>query len=164
MHAGLGSRMTILLWLTNCDNDDDDDASKAQAEAGDLDVKVMDCVPYLILSFALTLAGAAGMLPLILVDDQRGKRAHACSWCPRTFKSPSDLKRHELTHTGEKPFKCEHCDYASTRAGDLQTHMRIHTGEKPFKCAYCEYSPAIPEKGTCDDVVKPSHTRRINGI
>ncbi|KAJ7660372.1 hypothetical protein DFH06DRAFT_1297140 [Mycena polygramma] len=46
--------------------------------------------------------------------DQGGKsglseqsKAHRCLWCHSSFTWPSELQRHEKTHTGEQPFACE---------------------------------------------------------
>jgi KRAB domain-containing zinc finger protein len=33
--------------------------------------------------------------------------AHVCAVCAKMFPKPSDLKRHMMCHTGEKPFRCE---------------------------------------------------------
>ena len=33
--------------------------------------------------------------------------AKGCPVCAKVFPKPSDLKRHMMCHTGEKPFKCE---------------------------------------------------------
>ena len=32
---------------------------------------------------------------------------HICTVCAKMFPKPSDLKRHMMCHTGEKPFRCE---------------------------------------------------------
>lgn len=50
-------------------------------------------------------------------------RKYKCSYCERTFGWSTDLKRHILIHTGEKPFKCLSCDAAFTRKFLLQKHQ-----------------------------------------
>lgn len=66
------------------------------------------------------------------VDSEQTDKAHlhtpvqndrVCDFCGAIKKSPSDLARHLLKHTGEHPFKCEHCDKAFKSKRSLQHHQ-----------------------------------------
>ena len=63
---------------------------------------------------------------------------YICEVCKKVFASPSALKTHMRTHTGEQPYQCEVCSRRFSRAENLTTHMRIHTGQKPFQCEVCD--------------------------
>ncbi|XP_006213075.1 transcription factor YY2 [Vicugna pacos] len=67
-----------------------------------------------------------------------GPRVHVCTECGKAFVEGSKLKRHQLVHTGEKPFQCtfEGCGKRFSLDFNLRTHVRIHTGEKPFVCPF----------------------------
>ena len=54
---------------------------------------------------------------------------HVCDQCSKDFASPYNLKRHQLTHTDEKPFQCEVCARQFKEKSSLSKHMkRKHTG------------------------------------
>lgn len=55
------------------------------------------------------------------------KKRFSCHICSKTFGWTTDLKRHILIHTGERPFKCTMCFATFTRNFLLQKHKtKIH--------------------------------------
>ncbi|MGH0152599.1 UNVERIFIED_CONTAM: hypothetical protein FKN15_073372 [Acipenser sinensis] len=70
------------------------------------------------------------------LSSQRPK-IFKCPYCEKAFAKPSQLERHNRTHTGERPFQCPQCDKAFNQKSALQVHMVKHTGEKPYKCEIC---------------------------
>ena len=52
-----------------------------------------------------------------------GPQKYGCPFCSKIMRSPSDMKRHILTHTGEKPFSCNKCEMSFNLKGNLKTHM-----------------------------------------
>lgn len=63
-----------------------------------------------------------------------------CEFCDYRAISRSQIKIHERTHTGERPFACKECDYKSANPASLKAHMSTkHTIRDPFKCEHCEF-------------------------
>ena len=75
-----------------------------------------------------------------------------CNQCDYTSPWIGNLRRHMLTHSGERPCnqcnsrsctqkftKCLHCDFFSSHAGFLKKHIITHKGEKHHKCNQCSY-------------------------
>ena len=64
-------------------------------------------------------------------------KPHVCSLCDKAFKRSSHLERHKHIHTGQRNFMCSICNKRFREAGELLRHQRVHTGEKPFQCSLC---------------------------
>ncbi|KAG7257761.1 hypothetical protein CRUP_009175, partial [Coryphaenoides rupestris] len=61
----------------------------------------------------------------------RNGSLHRCLLCLKCFPSPSKLRRHEMVHTGMKPFQCPLCGKRFRQAPHLKVHERTHTEERP---------------------------------
>ncbi|XP_058405967.1 PR domain zinc finger protein 5 isoform X4 [Diceros bicornis minor] len=71
-----------------------------------------------------------------VVHDRHKK--YRCELCNKAFVTPSVLRSHKKTHTGEKEKICPYCGQKFASSGTLRVHIRSHTGERPYQCPYCE--------------------------
>ena len=82
------------------------------------------------------------------IDD---KGSCICKYCHKKFSSMTDTKRHERTHTNERPYQCRHCKAAFSRRHHRERHEMTHKtpakqnsaehidqSNSRFKCQYCD--------------------------
>ena len=72
-----------------------------------------------------------------------GNKTHKCLHCARSFYSETSYISHVKTHTGEKAHKCKHCSMSFGKKSALEVHLRTHSGERPYQCTYCGKSFSI---------------------
>ncbi|XP_056337339.1 zinc finger protein 728 [Danio aesculapii] len=65
-----------------------------------------------------------------LGPTEKAKKVHQCDICFKVFNVPSKLKRHVISHTGQKPYKCPHCQKGFTQSHNMKAHMLTHTLEE----------------------------------
>ena len=68
------------------------------------------------------------------------KKLYKCQLCERNCRTPSALRHHKRTHTGEKPYKRKVCEQSFNWPSNLTRHELRHTGKKPYKCKVCKQS------------------------
>ena len=57
------------------------------------------------------------------------EQLYNCSACDKIFLSRQEAERHELRHTGAKPFSCDICSRSFTRKDKMKEHKRrVHEG------------------------------------
>ncbi|KAM9829188.1 zinc finger protein 740b isoform 1-T2 [Syngnathus typhle] len=83
---------------------------------------------------------ARPLLQQLDMDDDSALKVQKnfiCDHCYGAFRSSYHLKRHILTHTGEKPYACDSCEMRFIQRYHLDRHKRVHSGEKPYQCDRC---------------------------
>lgn len=62
---------------------------------------------------------------------------HQCDVCFKSFIRPSDLTRHMLRHSDDRPVTCQQCEHKSKNMDDYKIHRLIHT--PPVPCSQCDH-------------------------
>ncbi|KAH6937107.1 hypothetical protein HPB50_025568 [Hyalomma asiaticum] len=59
------------------------------------------------------------------ITGSAGKK-YTCSLCSYSTDYPTNIQRHMLTHTGERPFRCDTCGKGFTTKQNLESHKIQH--------------------------------------
>lgn len=91
-------------------------------------------------------------------------RPYQCGVCSKSFIRNEHLRRHVLTHSGEKPHACSTCGKAFSRREHLTKHMRSHV--KIPVPGLMQYSPqashsSIQVGGVTATVATPQPTHTV---
>ncbi|CAL4093594.1 unnamed protein product [Meganyctiphanes norvegica] len=54
------------------------------------------------------------------------EKTYLCAICAKAFKHSKHLTRHQLIHSGEKPYGCTLCDYRTNQRSNVTIHMKSH--------------------------------------
>ncbi|KAF5903761.1 zinc finger protein, partial [Clarias magur] len=70
------------------------------------------------------------------LDEEEGvahnTQLHICQHCSATFRSPYHLRRHEYTHTGERPFWCSECNIGFIQKYRYRNHRMTYHEDQQF--------------------------------
>lgn len=77
----------------------------------------------------LNLTKLFGKMNKIRLNQNKTKKYRyilTCTICDKEFYCRSQLKQHEITHTGYKPHKCSVCSKSFNRVSNLNAHTKTH--------------------------------------
>lgn len=94
-----------------------------------------------------------------IFDPETGRVRCPFLWCDSTVSRPHDLKRHLMSHTGERPFKCHLCPGDFPQRSALKHHINMHTGEKPFRCGLDGCTAKFSDPSSCNRHIREKHDR-----
>ncbi|XP_071373653.1 uncharacterized protein [Centroberyx affinis] len=81
--------------------------------------------------------GSCGSGPLFMATRASECIKYVCEDCGKGFPFPSMMKRHRLSHTGERTQHCGQCGMSFIRRSHLRRHELLHSGLRPFACQVC---------------------------
>lgn len=106
-------------------------------------MKLLHCFPFSFPAALLKDETFPGLEALYVKKNQ-------CPYCFKVFRYPSDMKRHERMHTGERPYECSFCMKLFKRQDHYKSHLKkYHPGETE------------PESNTSVELTKEPDTMKL---
>lgn len=135
---GIESLVTVVDPRSDILSNSDEEMKKGSNESLERDKMDADTAR----SLAIARAKAKKYMGVIVntADNGARTRRHLCKGCGKTFGHCSDLRKHVLVHTGERPFHCRLCGKTFSRSTNLNKHLKVHSGQKPYNCPKCPKS------------------------
>ena len=65
-------------------------------------------------------------------DTLHRRYNRVCYICGKIIINTKDLKRHIMTHTGEKPFECDICNRGFSLKANMERHRKRHSNAMLF--------------------------------
>ncbi|CAG2168849.1 unnamed protein product [Oppiella nova] len=113
--------------------------------------------------------------------NQRNERPFRCNWpdCDKRFKQSSNLNKHRLVHTGEKPYFCDFpqclkkfsqsrekpfkchfngCGKLFDQSCNLNKHYLTHIGHKPYTCDYPDCGEKFSQSSNLSKHYRSKHS------
>lgn len=82
-----------------------------------------------------------------------------CKVCKKNFSCVTTLKKHMISHTGERNYVCGLCNKAYRHKKSLKYHMKIHNGEQNVKFTCSECGNGFPDRSQYNRHVKDWHPK-----
>ncbi|XP_060943557.1 zinc finger protein 45-like isoform X2 [Limanda limanda] len=70
-------------------------------------------------------------------DQLPARDSVTCEVCGKKFPNLPQVKVHQRSHTGEKPFHCDLCGRSYRLQERLRDHRSTHSGSEPYSCSLC---------------------------
>ncbi len=81
---------------------------------------------------------AAALAPFLPPKRCRPSGPHICPECNKEFTRKGSLNRHlRAVHLKEECYQCAYCNYTSFYIGVITKHELTHSGIKPYPCERC---------------------------
>ncbi|CAG8600188.1 14024_t:CDS:2 [Ambispora leptoticha] len=99
------------------------------------------------------------------------RNKHCCQWpdCIWSFKRAEHLKRHMLTHTGERKYRCDYpgCNKRFGRSDNFAAHRRIHQRNNPqfvpMSLQFCQNGEKVEANPTATEFTDTITTSNCKG-